>query len=357
MLPLLAVPLIAGASYKAYKYGSKLYKAYERTKNVAKFSKQANNANKFSKQKLGVGVANSSINPISGLVAGGAGALTMAVTSSINDSIVSTMESNSEALQKTVDDLQKPITYQNSNKKTLLSVMEDSSVNHSKDLERLGDTMSLSNYMISQNLDVLNATNLSMVNILTEFTNSLPVVLGAVLTEIYNQSSQVVSDNSSASGDTVVNVNATAPVVNFDTSSLTTAISGLATSIHPQNRSDFYDKHNDIADYKLTPTAHADMFGNDEVNMSPLDIQTKKNLGDSIATALENSTTSDDLDLDDIDEDFSNGLLDLSKFFTNNGIVDNLREIADNATDDFSGNYTASLHNPVVQLKDNSSNG
>lgn len=353
MLPLLAVPLLASASYKAYKYGSKLYKTYERTKNVTKFSKQVNNANKFSKQKLAMGTSNSTINPISGLVAGGVGATTMALTNSINNDIVASMENQSTAMQSSIDKVSTPITYQNSSSKNLLSVMEDSSVNHSKDLERLGDTMALSNYMVSQNLDMLNATNVSLVNVLSEFTNSLPIVLGAVLTEIYNQSSQSVVTDNTSSGATTVQVNATAPVVNFDLSSLTTAIGGLNASINPDNRSDFYDKHNVIADYKVTPASHTDMFGNDGVTMSPLDIQTKKNLGDSVATSLENSTTSGDLDLEDVENDFDGGLTDFLKLFTNNGIVSNLEEIASKATPSYDGTFTGYSSPLNVDLKDN----
>jgi hypothetical protein len=127
------------------------------------------------------------------------------------------------------------------------------------------------------------------------------------------------------------------------------AIFSLSSALMPQERKDFYDKHNAIADYKMTPASHTDMFGNDEVVMSPLDIQTKKNLGDGVATSLENETTVDDIDFSDLlpDLDLSNLSADVSKLFAFNGVYDSLQQLIAHMGDDGLGFQSPNLKDGI----------
>ena len=151
------------------------------------------------------------------------------------------------------------------------------------------------------------------------------------------------------SGSKVTTTTTTPPVVNvsnvnnIDVVALVTAIQALM----PQSRLDYYDKSNEISDYKLTPQPYSDAFGNDVITASPLQIKTKADVGVATSSALENSTTVEDIGLDDLTDVLEEGLTDIFKLFKFNGIADNLQEISNSISvdGDISG-YT-----PTVNLK------
>ena len=105
------------------------------------------------------------------------------------------------------------------------------------------------------------------------------------------------------------------------------------------------DKKLEKVNYELTPKSVTDIHGNDTITASPLELATMKNIGVATSTALENSTTADELGLDDFNDSLDLGLSDLLKIFTFNGISDNLTALAN-----ISENGYAS-HTPNVQLK------
>ncbi|MDD5400752.1 MAG: hypothetical protein PHQ93_06175 [Sulfurimonas sp.] len=105
------------------------------------------------------------------------------------------------------------------------------------------------------------------------------------------------------------------------------------------------DKKLEKVNYELTPTSFSDIHGNDTITASPLELATMKNIGVATSTALENSTTADELGLDDFNDSLDFSATDLFKIFKFNGIADNLAAIANINEDSFAS------HIPNVDLK------
>lgn len=112
-----------------------------------------------------------------------------------------------------------------------------------------------------------------------------------------------------------------------------------------ENEISLTDKNLEKVNYELTPSSVSDIHGNDIVTASPLEIQTMKNIGVATSTALENSTTADELGLDDFNDSFDLSTTDILKLFTFNGISDNLIAISKIDENSFAS------HIPEVNLK------
>lgn len=132
----------------------------------------------------------------------------------------------------------------------------------------------------------------------------------------------------------------------FDTAPLVSAISALGDLINPPERTDFYTTTTAVNEYKITPAPVTDIFGNDPITASPLEIATMKNIGVATSTALENSTTAEDVGLDDILSDYEGLGTDFLKIFQFNGITENLQAISEIAENDFA------THIPNVNLRE-----
>lgn len=189
---------------------------------------------------------------------------------------------------------------------------------------------------------------------LTAVTASGIATVGAVGEMIYSKLDELVIAVCTISSALYENGVNTAPTVvggntninNFDTAPIVSAITALQEFINPQSRLDYYDKFNQVNDFKLTPQTFTDLHGNDEFNISPLELRAKKDISVGVSHALENSTTLDEVDTSDIFNDSEDNLLsEAMKLFNFNGIADNLEDLMSNLNN---GNTN---YRPDVELK------
>lgn len=168
--------------------------------------------------------------------------------------------------------------------------------------------------------------------------------LDDLVAAVYVVASAIYENGSKTAVSTTDDVNINTNI--FDTVPLVEAISALGDLINPPERTDFYTTSTAVNEYKITPASVTDIFGNDLVTASPLELQTMKNIGVATSTALENSTTAEDAGLDDILSDYDSLGVDFLKIFQFNGITENLQAIAGIAENDFE------THTPNVNLKE-----
>jgi hypothetical protein len=123
-------------------------------------------------------------------------------------------------------------------------------------------------------------------------------------------------------------------------------LDNLGVTIHrAENEVALTDKKLEKVKYELTPVSVSDIHGNDTITASPIELATMKNLGLATSTALENSTTADELGLDDFNESLDFSVSDLLKIFKFNGISDNLTAMAGISESAYAS------HMPNVDLK------
>lgn len=123
-------------------------------------------------------------------------------------------------------------------------------------------------------------------------------------------------------------------------------LDNLGVTIHrAENEIALTDKKLEKVNYELTPVSVSDIHGNDTITASPIELATMKNLGVATSTALENSTTADELGLDDFNESLDFSVSDLLKIFKFNGISDNLTAMAGISESAYAS------HTPNVDLK------
>ena len=168
--------------------------------------------------------------------------------------------------------------------------------------------------------------------------------LDDLVSAVYVVASAIYENGSKTAVSTMDDININTII--FDTVPIVSAITALGDLINPPARAGFYETSKAVNDYKLTPAPYSDIFGNDIVSLSPLEIGTMKDIGVATSTALENSTTVDDVGLDDFLSDYDGLGTDFLKIFQFNGITENLQAIAGIAESDFS------THTPDVNLKE-----
>jgi len=286
LIPLAIEAVEAGtALYSAYKIGKVVKTALKvsKTAKLGKYARTSKNLSRYSKNNKN-GLSSGALNVGGGLDLMGTfeDASHQGLQRAFSD------YNNARSSSTPIKNPNSDITFPEYTGETLIDALKHSSDTHSIANERVINSMNLQSQMLSEISTAIQSSSL---------------VFSTLLPQIYSA------------------------LIGISASLETTASNNM-----PKCRLDFYDKHNAIADYKLTPAQHTDMFGNDGVTMSPLDIQTKKNLGDSIATSLENETTVEDIDFDDLlpDLDLSNITADITKLFKFNGVYDSLIELNKN---------------------------
>lgn len=168
--------------------------------------------------------------------------------------------------------------------------------------------------------------------------DELVVAVATVASAIYENGANTASSDGGSSCDVESSNSGLAVVAE--------AMIQLKDAINPQSRLDYYDKFNQVNDFKLTPQTFSDLHGNDEFNISPLELRAKKDISVGVSHALENSTTLDEVDTSDIFNDSEDNLLsEAMKLFNFNGIADNLEDLMSNLNN---GNTN---YRPDVELK------
>jgi hypothetical protein len=297
MFPLL-IPLaveaveVVGASYTAWRLAKTVKTALRvsKTAKLGKYARASKNVSRYSKNRK-TSLSDRALNVGGGLDMLGTfeGVSRQGLERALSD------YRSSRSGSSPIANPNANISFPEYNGETLIDALKHSSDTHSIANERIINSMNLQSQMLSEIGTAIQSGSL---------------VFSTLLPQIY---SALVGISASLDNNASINM--------------------------PKSRLDFYSKHNAIADYKMSPASHTDMFGNDGITMSPLDIQTKKNLGDAVATSLENETTIEDIDMSDLlpDMDISNISADVSKLFGFNGVYDTLQQLVANMGEDGQG--------------------
>ncbi len=317
MFPLLvpaaieAVELAAGA-YSAYKLSKAVKNAYKLSKvsKVKKYSKSAN-VSKYSKSEKSKNLYR------------------VVDTAILADGAVDIVSDTLGRYRKTrqkfkpISDPNEGLTFPEYTGSTLIDAIKHGSDSKQVATKQLVNSLDLQTKVLNDIAVSIQTGTLVQSTMLPQIFSGL-VSISTVLEEI----ATIMASRSSA------------PVVNIDLQPVADAVSSLKPEINPQSRKDFFTKQNSIADYKLTPKPQTDMFGNDEVTMSPLEVQTKKNLADAVDKSLKNETKPEDVDFfDDLlpDLDLNTFSPDVSKIFKHNGVYSTLQHLIDNMGEDGQG--------------------
>jgi hypothetical protein len=239
-----------------------------------------------------------------------------------NDEIVSAIEQQNKSIQEINDIISTETEYLEG--ENLIDTLQNNQKNTAESLKKLSQAFVASNSVVASNVDLLTSSNITLGNQITQGFDNFAVVMGAVLSEIYNVSAQAVSDSV---GETVVNVTTPAPVVNIDMASVSSSIDGLKSEINPSSRVDFYDKQNTIADYKTTSIDIQDLDGNIIATDTPLNIKTRNE-----ASSARKTTDENNFELDDEDFDMWDTMPDISDIFAKYSYVDMYKEISEGLT-------------------------
>lgn len=195
---------------------------------------------------------------------------------------------------------------------------------------------------VNNNTVVLNDIAIALKQMLAVNSTLFPSLIASVsaIPKVIENSK---TESSIATGENVKIENN----VNVDTESIVNSLTALKEGIATKERNDYFVSANEVNNYRTKERTISDAFGNDVRTISPIALEHEKYLGDSIATALENSTTAEEAGIEDIEKDFENIFeSEMLKLFKFNGIEDNLSAIASSV---IAG--TAS-YSPDVTLKD-----
>ncbi|SFV58224.1 hypothetical protein MNB_SM-7-1315 [hydrothermal vent metagenome] len=322
MFPLLipaaveAVEWAAGA-YSAYKLSKAVKRAYKLSK-VSKVNKYRKNnpVSKYNKRSYNQYDRVSDVSNY-GQIAKGS-------TDVVSDVLGRYNKSRSRL--KPVDDPNADVQYPEYTGETLIDAIKHSSDAKQVSTERIVNSLNLQSQMINDVASAVQSGTLVQSTMLPQIFSGL-VEIGTSLERIA----------SALENPRVVNP----PAVNVDLQPVADAVNSLKPEINPVGRPDYYKKQNAIADYKTTPRKFTDIFGNDEVELSPLEIRARKDLSHAIDKALSNEANLKELDFfDEIIPYQDIEKLDVklfSKLFKHNGVYTTLQDLVSNMGDNGQG--------------------
>ena len=311
IIPLAVEAIEAGtALYASYKIGKAVKTALSvsKTAKLGKYAKRTKNISKYRKNKVNDTFVDT--------VSTGVGLSSMDIFSEASTKSVSNVLRRFEQDRSSIDPISDPnegISFPPYTGDTLIDVLKHSGEVHSVANDRIVNALNLQSQMISENTTAIQTQNLIQ-------SNLLPQIFSAI-------SSITVALESGGSAGIVNSIR-----------DLTDRLENVLTYINTPERSAYYVKQNEIADYHLTPKVHTDIFGNDSTTpLSPLELRSKADLGHAVDKSLKNETNLDEIDFfTELINDLNiEGIADnVSLIFKHNGVYSTLLTLFSNLGDD-----------------------